>query len=272
VNLILIEPEEISKDGEVTLSDRRAQHLLNVLGVQIGQELRAGIVRGPRAVARVLKLGTSVRLGLTPAAESPDVPWLDLVLALPRPKALPRIIQSAASFGVRRIDIVNAWRVDASYFASPKLTLDALLSEARLGCEQGAQTYLPEIAVHRFFVPYVEQKLTPRLRVERARRLLIAHPHSARGVESVLPLGATPPVTVVVGPDGGFVETELDTFVEAGGDSVHFGHAILRSETAVVAILSQLDLLRRLSVTAETAADGRGGVGGAAERGCQRNG
>lgn len=247
MNLILIEPEEISKDGEVVLSDRRAKHLLEVLGVRVGQALRAGIVRGPRAVVRVLELGASVRLHVTPAAESPDPPWLDLVIALPRPKALPRIIQSAASFGVRCIDIVNAWRVDASYFASPKLTLDALMLDARLGCEQGAQTYVPEIAVHRFFVPYVEQRLLPRLRDESARHLLIAHPRAERGVESVLPLGAKPPVTVVVGPDGGFVDSELGTLVNAGGATVHFGHSILRSETAVVAILSQLDLLRRLS-------------------------
>lgn len=247
LNLILVEPEEISQDGEVVLTDRRAQHVLQVLGARVGQELRAGVVRGPRAVARVIELGASVRLRVIPAAEDPTVPWLDLVLAVPRPKALPRVIQSAASFGVRHIDVVNTWRVDASYFASPKLTLDALLSDARLGCEQGAQTYVPQIAVHRFFVPYVEQTLAPRLREERARRLLIAHPHAPLGVESVLPLGAKLPVTVVVGPDGGFVETELTTLMHAGGATAHFGHPILRSETAVVAILSQLDLLRRLS-------------------------
>lgn len=246
MNLILIEPEEISQEGEVVLTDRRAQHVLQVLRAHVGQELRAGIVRGPRVVARVLELGASVRLCVTPVAERPCLPWLDLVLALPRPKALPRIIQSVSSFGVHRIDVVNAWRVDASYFASPKLSLDALSLDARLGCEQGAQTYVPELAVHRLFVPYVERILLPRLRDEGAR-LLIAHPHAESGVESVLPPGAKPQVTVVVGPDGGFVDTELTTLANAGGVTVHFGHSILRSETAVVAILSQLDLLRRLS-------------------------
>jgi RsmE family RNA methyltransferase len=167
------------------------------------------------------------------------------VLALPRPKALPRIIQSAASFGVRRIDIVNAWRVDASYFASPKLEIEALEFDAWVGCEQGEQTYLPEIGIHRLFMPFVERTLIPRVSDETGARLLIAHPRSERAVEEVLCPGEKSRLTVAVGPDGGFVASELATLTQVGVD-VHFGSAVFRSETAVVAILSQLHLLRRL--------------------------
>lgn len=246
MNLILIRPEEISSADEVVFRDRRAQHLLNVVKVRVDQELRAGIVRGARVVARVVEVGPSlVRVSLS-RAECDEIPWLDLILALPRPKALPRIVQAVASFGVRRIDIVNAWRVDPSYFASPKLAIAALELDAWLGCEQGGQTYVPEIGVHRLFVPFVEGELDARIRAEVGASLLIAHPRAQEGVEAVLHPGSRSRVMVAVGPDGGFIESELSTLASRGGVGVHFGRAVLRSETAVVAILSQLDLLRRL--------------------------
>src|SRR5512133_1671544 len=245
MNLILIDPDEISPEGTVSLADRRAQHLREVIDVQVGQELRAGVVRGPRAAACVLSLGPPIVLGLTLGGEV-EIPSVDLVLALPRPKALSRIVQAAASFGVRRIDIINTWRVDASYFASPKLSTEALALDARLGCEQGQITYVPEVSSHRLFVPYVEQVLGPRLQQEPGRRLVVAHPHAAVAVEAVLAPGWKLPTAIAIGPDGGFVERELASLESIGGSIAHFGSAILRSESAVVAILSQLDLLRRL--------------------------
>jgi 16S rRNA (uracil1498-N3)-methyltransferase len=246
VNLLLIDREELTEAGRVTLTDRRAEHLRRVLDVHVGQELNAGIVRGPRAVARVIAVGSEIELVIE-AREASEVPTVDLVLAVPRPKALPRIVQAAASFGIRRVDIINAWRVDPSYFSSHKLSRGALVTDARLGCEQGRQTYVPEIEVHRFFVPYVEQVLGPRLVAERKRRLIVAHPAAAQAIETVLAPGTPQPVVVAVGPDGGFLEREIGSLVGIGGELSHFGRAVLRSEIAVTAILSQIDLIRRLS-------------------------
>jgi 16S rRNA (uracil1498-N3)-methyltransferase len=248
VNLLLIEREELSEAGHVTLADRRAEHLRRVLGVEVGQRLNAGIVCGPRAVARVIAVGADIELVIE-SREASEVPSVDLILAVPRPKALPRTVQAAASFGVRRIDIINAWRVDPSYFSSHKLSCQALRADARLGCEQGRQTYVPEIEVHRFFVPYVAQVLGPRLVAEHTRRLIVAHPAAATPIEKVLAPGTQQPVVLAVGPDGGFLECEIGTLVGVGGELAHLGQAVLRSEIAVAAILSQIDLLRRLPAT-----------------------
>jgi 16S rRNA (uracil1498-N3)-methyltransferase len=245
VNILLIDREELTGSGRVLLADRRAEHLRSVLRVVVGQELRAGIVRGPLAVARVLAIGASIELAIETRGQT-VVPDLDLIIALPRPKVLPRIVQAVASFGVRRIDIVNAWRVDASYFTSPKLNLDALRLEARLGCEQGVQPFEPDIAVHRFFTPFVEEVLRERLADESGRRLIIAHPTAQKAIESAVLPGARPALVLAIGPDGGFVAREIDSLVAIGGTPAHFGQAVLRSEVAAVAILSQLSLLRRL--------------------------
>ncbi|HEY5961250.1 MAG TPA: hypothetical protein VIV60_32055, partial [Polyangiaceae bacterium] len=135
MNLLLIDRDELDPAGLVRLSGRRAEHLRSVVGVKVGQCLKAGIVRGRLGEAQVLAVGECIELSMPLLAEdlahseSEPVPDVDLIVAVPRPKALPRIIQSLASFGVRRIDVINAWRVDASYFKSHKLHPAALAED-----------------------------------------------------------------------------------------------------------------------------------------------
>ncbi|HEY5958249.1 MAG TPA: 16S rRNA (uracil(1498)-N(3))-methyltransferase, partial [Polyangiaceae bacterium] len=102
-----------------------------------------------------------------------------------------------------------------------------------------------DVTVHRRFLTFVEEVLVPRLLGEATRRLLIAHPGAPTAVEDVLEPGQRSAVTLAVGPDGGFTDREVASLVGAGGEVCHFGSAILRSEVAVVALLSQIALLRR---------------------------
>ncbi len=249
MNLLLLRPSEIDREGRVRLGGRRAVHLREVLRVELGQRLRAGIVRGPRVPAIVRQLGPELielELELASTLEEP-APTLELILALPRPKALPRILEAAASFGVRRIDVVNAWRVDRAYFDSSKLAPEAMLEHLWLGCEQGRNTYLPEIAVHRRLLPFLEETWPMRRRAEPERQLLALHPEASHHLEEVVVPSLGVPLTIFIGPDGGFVESELGSLRDAGGQLVGLGRAVLRTETAVVAVLSQLALLARLA-------------------------
>jgi len=237
----------------VRLDGRRAAHLRQVLHVEVGQRLRAGIVRGPRLPALVRAVGPRlIELELELAAAVVDpVPTLELVLALPRPKALPRILEAAASFGLRRLDVVNAWRVDRAYFDSPKVTIEAMTEHLWLGCEQGRHTHLPEVAIHRRLLPFLEEEWPMRRQAAPERQLLAFHPEARCQLEeAVMSRGGTP-FTVFVGPDGGFVESELRTLGKVGATLVGLGKAVLRTEIAVVAVLSQLALLARLAEKSE---------------------
>ena len=66
----------------------------------------------------------------------PPVP-LTLVLALPRPKVLNRVVASLSSMGIKRIHLINSWRVDKSYWKSPKLDVANLRVQSVIGLEQG---------------------------------------------------------------------------------------------------------------------------------------
>ena len=76
-------------------------------------------------------------------------------------------------------------------------------------------------------------------------RKLVAHPGApadrARGVT-----GPAEPLVLAIGPEGGWIVREVDTFVARGFEPVSLGAAILRVEAAVAAALGQLVLLRRL--------------------------
>src|SRR5687767_12866999 len=123
-----------------------------------------------------------------------------LVLALPRPKVLNRVIASTTSLGVKRIFLINAWRVEKSYWKSPRLSEENLLMQRVLGLEQARDTILPTIDLRRFFRPFVEEELPS---IIEGGRALVAHPG---GTDAITP-GER--VTIAIGPEGGFIAEEI---------------------------------------------------------------
>lgn len=202
-------------------------------------------MRGPRGWARVVAAEPdqlSLEIESLEAPEPP--PPTSLILALPRPKALRRVLAAAASMGVARVDLSNAWRVEKAYFGSPALAPAALDEALRAGCEQGAVTWVPELAVHRRLMPLLDS--LPPAAEDPARRL-VAHPGAAAIEEAAAGLASAAPALLAVGPEGGWIQREVDTFVERGFTAVSAGASIMRTEVAVPALLAQLALLRRLA-------------------------
>ena len=135
--------------------------------------------------------------------------------------------------GVKRIILMNSWRVDRSFWESAKLSPDSLRGQSILGLEQGGDTLLPQIEFRRRFTPFVEDEL-PAIADETTA--LVAHPRAA----SECPRGVGGPVTLAIGPEGGFIENEIAMLQRAGLTPVHLGPRILRVEAAVPAILGRL--------------------------------
>jgi len=239
VNLLLVEAGEV--DGEcVTVDGRRATHLREVLGVTVGSRVRAGIVGGGLGTAEVVADDGRITLRLAITEPAPPPLPVEVVLAVPRPKVLTRTIEAIASFAAMRITLTNAWRVDKSYLSSPRLEPDALALAARLGAEQGVTTHVPSITLARRLM----ELLDTRWPAPGDDLRLVAHP-TGRPLERVV--GSDAPITLAIGPEGGWIQRELDTFVARGFKPVSLGAPILRVETAVAAALGQLVLLRRLS-------------------------
>ena len=240
MNLVLVEPAELEPDHTCTLTDRRARHLREVLRVTVGTTVRAGVIGDRLGSAEVLRDdGESIFIKLNLDSPPPPQMNVELVLAMPRPKVLTRVIESCAAFAIRRIDLTNAWRVDKSYLRSPRLAPSELALAARLGAEQGATTHIPEIAVHERLMPLLDTRFATA-----GPSRLVAHP-GAPPIEAAARGGG--PLVLAIGPEGGWIQRELDTFVARGFQPVSIGAPILRVEAAVAAALGQLLLLSRIS-------------------------
>jgi len=236
LNLILLLDEDFAAPGRARLTGRRRQHVLEVHRAGVGDELVAGRLDGAVGRARVTALedeGGALCLDVELDQPPPPKLPLTLVLALPRPKVLNRVLAAATSLGAARIYLVNAWKVEKSYWKSPRLEPGNLLLQRLLGLEQARDTVLPELHLRRLLRPFAEDEL-PGLCA--GTLALLAHPGSA------VPCPRDPgrPVTLVIGPEGGFIPAEVELLGRAGCRPVHLGERILRVETAVAALTGRL--------------------------------
>jgi 16S rRNA (uracil1498-N3)-methyltransferase len=237
VNTLLLTPEEAAgaRDGRVRLADdRRVAHVRTVHRAAVGDVLQAGALGGLLGTARVLALDDDgLEIEIAFHREPPPPLPLVLVLALPRPKVVRRVLQAVTTLGVKRLALIAAWRVEKSYWESPLLTDAAVDKELVLGLEQAGDSILPTVTLHRLFKPFVEDEL-PALAA--GSRGLVAHPNAAHEC----PRALREPVTLAIGPDGGFTEYEIGKLGERGFEAVSLGPRLLRVEQAVSALVGRL--------------------------------
>ena len=236
VNLILLFPEDFAAGAadRAVLREDRLRHVTQVLRASVGDELRVGIAGGQIGRGRICALDDEgveleVRLERDPPSPAPAT----LVLALPRPPMLRRVLHTATAMGVKRIALIGARRVEKSFWDSHALHDKAIREQLVLGLEQACDTVLPEVRMSRRFKPFVMDELPE---WSAGSRALVAHPGSA----AECPRQVAGSVTLAIGPEGGFNDFEIETFEAQGFEAVHLGERILRVEAAVPALLSRL--------------------------------
>ncbi|EDM48426.1 16S rRNA (uracil(1498)-N(3))-methyltransferase [Marinobacter algicola] len=234
MNLALLFQDDFVAADTAVLTGRRLAHLHSVLKVAEGDLVPVGLVDGNIGTGRVLRLtDTEAALQVELTSQPPAPLPLTLILAMPRPKMFRRVLQTCATLGVKDIWLINAYKVEKSFWQTPWLSDDNLRENMVLGLEQARDTQLPRLHVRKLFKPFVEDELPALLRNTHA---LVAHP----GTSTPCPVHINEPATLCVGPEGGFIPYEIDKLTEAGCEAVHLGSRILRVETAVPVLVSRL--------------------------------
>jgi len=249
VNLLLFRRGE-PEGGVLRLppGDRRWLHVAEVLRLRAGDRLRAGRLNGPQGWAELRedpRPGHALELSLDPglAAADPPAPAgprRTLILALPRPPALRRLLELAPQLGLDRLLLVRSARVEKSYLQSPLLHRGEWRRHLELGLEQAMATRLPDLLVFPRFRPFVEDELERWVPGDAPR--LLPHP-GARARLAALPGMAGGAWSAAVGPEGGWVEAEVAALAARGFTPVDMGPRILRVEAAVQRLAAQLDLM-----------------------------
>ena len=234
MNLALLFQDDFVATDTAVLTGRRLAHLHSVLKVAEGDLVPVGLVDGDIGTGRVVRLNDTEAVLQVELTTPPPAPLpLTLILAMPRPKMFRRVLQTCATLGVKDIWLINAYKVEKSFWQTLFLQPEAIRENLLLGLEQARDTVLPNVRIEKRFKPFVEDQL-PGLIGDQLG--LVAHP----GDYPACPRGIDQPLTLAIGPEGGWIPYEVEKLVEAGMQPVQLGERILRVETAVTALLARL--------------------------------
>lgn len=234
MNLILLDPSEVSSSEAVRLEGPRATHIRMVLKAVPGDTIRIGVIDGPRGRGTVTSLAPDfVSLRCEFDDDAPPPPPVDLLLALPRPKVMKRLWSQVAALGVRRIMLTNATRVERNYFDTTVLEPACYRPLLLDGLQQARDTRLPRVTVHRQLKVFLEDELGPR---EGPR--ILADPRAARSMDTLLDALRPRQALLAVGPEGGWTDYEREMLGTHGFTAGSMGPRTLRSDTACIALLA----------------------------------
>ncbi len=234
MNLILLSEDDFTGQNCVQLGGRRLQHVLTVHRASVGDQFSVGLLNGPVGKGTVTTLTPdAITLELHLDQKPPDPLPVTLILALPRPKVFKRVLIAASSMGVKKIFLLNSFRVEKSFWKSPLLSKERINEFLILGLEQAKDTVMPEVQLKPLFKPFVEDELPGLIKASLA---LVAHP----AAQHPCPRGLTQSVTVAIGPEGGFIPYEIEKLAAIGFSPISLGERPLRVETVVPALLSKL--------------------------------
>lgn len=234
MNLILLEDEDFVGAETVRLSGRRHLHVRDVHRAIVGDELRVGRVGGQMGRGEVVSLDDEELVLRVRLDEAPPEPIpMTLLMALPRPKFLKRVLATATMLGVKKIVLFNSYRVDKIYWGCEQLTPEAVREACLLGLEQARDTLLPVVETRRRFKPFLEDEVPA---ISKGTRAFVAHPIA----DVECPYAVREPLTLAIGPEGGFIDYEIEHFRRAGFETVKLTERILKVETALSVLIGRL--------------------------------
>lgn len=218
-----------------------------------GQTLRIGLWPdnfglGETYVTEVYKYSDSkVSLKVISKFELKDSLSISLIVALPRPQILKRILETIPCFSVKNIYLVGGDRVEKSFFQSKVLKENSLELLSKEGSIQAGFSYRPRIVVLEKF-----RDLFQYLSQENKSVKLLAEVNETRSLTSILGTTKTSEENVkftdfnlAIGPERGWSEREKAAFTTNGFKLFGIGPGILRVDVALIAALSQITLLSK---------------------------
>ncbi|MBX3697859.1 MAG: 16S rRNA (uracil(1498)-N(3))-methyltransferase [Dokdonella sp.] len=232
--------EALSNGAEILLPAQAGEHLARVLRLERGHPivLFNGNGRDYRAeISQLAKRAVSARVLDDGEAVSRESPLrLTLAQGVARGEKMDLILQKATELGVARIVPVAMERSVVRFAGDERADrrLAHWQAVAAAACEQCGRNRLPAIDA--------PMDLLAALAIAEASadlRLLL----SPQGEDSLATAAPSAGVALLVGPEGGFEEREVDAALRHGFRAVRFGPRVLRTETAAVAAITALQVL-----------------------------
>ena len=227
---------ELINGAERLIESDRARYLGRVLRLRVGDEITVFNGEGPEWAATIeamTKSTATLRIGDSHEAGTESPLKIHLVQGISRGERMDFVVQKATELGVKRISpVLTEYGVVKLDQARAEKRRDHWASVSTSACEQSGRTRLPLIDAPMALKEWFGNKPT-----EVDAELILAPGSSSSLSEISTP---TMKICLLIGPEGGFSDTEYEDAAVAGFEAVSLGPRVLRTETAAVAALSIL--------------------------------
>jgi len=228
---------------QAILTGRNAGHLGRVLRARVGQQfeiatpdgIRLGTVVDIEANRVVFSLGDASLLD----AERVTPP-VHLHLAVFKFDRFEWAVEKCTELGVSTIIPVIARRTDAHLVTGATKRVERWRRIAHEASQQSHRDTVPEISD--------PQKLEVAIPTAPGKRIVLSEVERETGVMALLKDSGE--VSLAIGPEGGWTDSELNLFHQNGWRSASLGPTILRAETAAIAALALTQGVITLNATA----------------------
>ena len=222
-------------DGSVELTGDEARHAVVVRRIRVGEQVALTNGAGTTVVGTVSATSkTSLSATVSEVVETPpESPRLGGVQAIPKGDRGELAVELLTEVGVAvgvpwaASRSVAVWRGERAAKSLAKWRMTA-----REAAKQSRRAWFPSVAEMARTSDVVDL-------LQDAALVVVLHEAGTRPLGS-LDVPAEGDVVVVVGPEGGLSDEELEAFAAAGAEPVRLGSSVLRTSTAGVAAAAAL--------------------------------
>lgn len=228
-------PHSLDSGASLVLDPERSHYVSRVLRLRAGDELALFDGSGREHAGNISsasRKGVTVTIGEARGRNVESPLAVRLIQGLSRGDRMDLVVQKATELGVQRITpVITEFSVVRLDTAKASKRVEHWMKIAQSACEQCGRNRIPAIDTPQPLAGMLESQAAGSTRV-------VLHPGTAGALPS--PQAPDSLIELLIGPEGGLSDGELEMATAAGFLACSFGPRILRTETAAIAALAVL--------------------------------
>jgi 16S rRNA (uracil1498-N3)-methyltransferase len=227
-----IKQSQIGPNRTVAIRGADARHISHVLRLKKGERIKLVDEAQQLYIGSIEKLSPEavlVSIAETPEC-APEQARVCLIQGVPRLPKLDLIVQKVTELGIGKILLAPTERSPyPDAFQRVQKRLERLQAIAEAAVKQCGRRCIPQV------IAAESLENTFHLAGDQAFHLIASEKYSGKALHEILAVApASSPITVFVGPEGGFSDSEIDFLKSKNGAEFSLGKNILRTETAAI--------------------------------------
>lgn len=223
--------------NDVIIDESEAHHLLHVLRLKPGDQLSLFDGKGSEVdviIARNTRREVFCTIMSRRPAAATRRSGLTVIAAPPKAERLKWMVEKLTEIGVDRLILLQSERTVVTPAES---RVEKLRSTVISACKQCRRNDLMELSPLQTFASVLDDIISQRLPGQH----FIAHPNQPASIHIATEDGAiSGSRLLLIGPEGGFTDAELQAAIESGCKALQWPSTILRVETAAIVFAIQL--------------------------------